>query len=304
MKRCCRFLIVFSLLSLTVILGCTVIVRDEVPPQKRTAFKYFSHVVRFNGETIEMIARWYTKSEQNADRIAAHNQNVADFTQALPPNTRILIPRTLLKTDKLMPVEFVIRNSDNRMLIMITPVSFRNREPTATPTETPTATETPTPTPTDTPEPTETPTPTITPTPTKTRVPYSRSRPPADPVKKRALETFENEQFEEFDDEPQAPSGDSIRIPGAVMQDLKRMEPPQAPPKAPPRIERMPAPTVAPPPAAVPDRRPPAPGGFDDQLRPNAKATFSGFDFRDEPEPTISNERKRLLDILKQQNAR
>ena len=290
-----RFTPITALLFLTLIicLSCTVIDRPTVPANQRVSFKYFSHVVRFNGETLGLIARWYTKNEQNADRIAPYNQNLPSTNGALPPNTRILIPRSLLKTEKLMPAEFVVKHADGKFLIMATPpVSFRTGSPsptpTPTPTITPTSTPTPTPTLTPTPQPTSTPEPTTTPEPTSTPEPTLTVPPTPTKTPTPELEPFDLPQPPQNEPNKQLPFG-IIEIPGAVMQDLKDMVPERAGDNQPQQQKRIPRQENL----ELPTEPPPVSPTFNYQDPPEIE----------QPLPTISEERRKLLDQLKKESS-
>ena len=66
---------------------------------------YYVHKVRWEGETLSLIAKWYTGSQKNWKVLAKNNS-------WLEPNDlsighKIFIPRNLLKTKKPMPRDFV-----------------------------------------------------------------------------------------------------------------------------------------------------------------------------------------------------
>lgn len=292
MRRCTP-IVALLFLTLLICLSCTVIDRPTVPVNQRLSYKYFSHVVRFNGETLGLVARWYTKNEQNADRIAQHNLNLTNLNGALAPNSRVLIPRSLLKTEKLMPAEFVMKHADGKFLIMMTPVAFRTGSPSPTPTPTPTITPTDTPTPlptvTPTPQPTSTLEPTPTPDPTSTPEPTSTVPPTATRTAAPELERFDLEQPPHDEPKPnkQLPLG-IIEIPGPIMQDLKDMVPERSgdhqPQQVIPSQQNFDLPSEPPPPVSP---------TFNYQEPPEIE----------QPLPTISDERRKLLDRLKQENA-
>ena len=67
---------------------------------------YYVHKVRWEGETLSLIAKWYTGSQKNWKVLAKDNP-------WLEPNDistghKIFIPRNLLKTKKPMPRDFVV----------------------------------------------------------------------------------------------------------------------------------------------------------------------------------------------------
>ena len=66
---------------------------------------YYVHKVRWEGETLSLIAKWYTGSQKNWKVLAKDNP-------WLEPNDlsighKIFIPRNMLKTKKPMPRDFV-----------------------------------------------------------------------------------------------------------------------------------------------------------------------------------------------------
>ncbi len=105
MKRA-SFLFFLVLLSALVFLaGCvaTSPTPDWQPlaPQK----KFPVHVVQWPGETLPMIAQWYTGQKENWEALANANPNIAP--ERLSPGDRILLPPQLVKTEKKMPREFI-----------------------------------------------------------------------------------------------------------------------------------------------------------------------------------------------------
>jgi len=74
-------------------------------PPVEPAEKHFVHTVKYGGETVSIIAAWYTGDLENWKALASANPN-------LNPNlifegNKILIPESLLKTREPMPKEFV-----------------------------------------------------------------------------------------------------------------------------------------------------------------------------------------------------
>ncbi|MBP1712155.1 MAG: hypothetical protein H6Q42_358 [Deltaproteobacteria bacterium] len=72
-------------------------------PAEKTAFH--THTVRFSGESISIIASWYTGDLENWKALAAANPTI-DPNRIFLGN-KILIPENMLKTRELMPKEFV-----------------------------------------------------------------------------------------------------------------------------------------------------------------------------------------------------
>ena len=78
------------------------------PPAETEApakITYFTHTVRFSGETVSIIAGWYTGDIENWKAIVEANSNI-DPKRVLVGN-KILIPEDLLKNREPMPQEFV-----------------------------------------------------------------------------------------------------------------------------------------------------------------------------------------------------
>jgi hypothetical protein len=67
----------------------------------------FVHKVRWQGETLSIIAKWYTGKAGNWKKLA--NTNAKFDPVRLQKGYKILIPRPLLKTTADMPEDFVRR---------------------------------------------------------------------------------------------------------------------------------------------------------------------------------------------------
>ncbi len=76
------------------------------PPSEET---YFTHIVKWSGETVSIIATWYTGDIENwkilGEVMLKHNPN-ADIKRIYVGN-KILIPESMLKTREPMPKDFV-----------------------------------------------------------------------------------------------------------------------------------------------------------------------------------------------------
>ena len=66
---------------------------------------YYEHKVRWQGETLSLIAKWYTGSQKNWKVLAKDNSWLEP--NDLSVGHKIFIPRNLLKTKKPMPHDFV-----------------------------------------------------------------------------------------------------------------------------------------------------------------------------------------------------
>lgn len=85
-------------------------IEEPLPPEKPIPEEtYFTHTVRWSGETVSIIAGWYTGDIENwkilAEVILKNNPN-ADVKRIFIGD-KILIPESLMKTREPMPKEFV-----------------------------------------------------------------------------------------------------------------------------------------------------------------------------------------------------
>jgi hypothetical protein len=78
---------------------------EKVKPKLKETF--YVHTVRYYGETISIIAAWYTGDGENWKALARANPKI-DPKSILESN-QILIPERLLKTREAMPQKFVNR---------------------------------------------------------------------------------------------------------------------------------------------------------------------------------------------------
>ncbi len=81
---------------------------------KRTSTKQlsFAHKVRWEGETLSLIAEWYTGSQKNWKALAKANSWL-DPDNILPGH-KVFIPRSLLKTRKPMPRNFALSSTNRK----------------------------------------------------------------------------------------------------------------------------------------------------------------------------------------------
>jgi hypothetical protein len=75
----------------------------QPPPEPKP--ESYTHEVRWPGETLSHIARWYTGSQVNWRKIARANADLEPLSINI--GDRILIPEELLKTRKPMPREYL-----------------------------------------------------------------------------------------------------------------------------------------------------------------------------------------------------
>ena len=76
-------------------------VRPPPPPE----VKYLNHKIKWPGENLALIARWYTGSANNWVRLVEANPGIEP--RRIKIGDSILIPEDLLKTREPMPIEFL-----------------------------------------------------------------------------------------------------------------------------------------------------------------------------------------------------
>lgn len=79
--------------------------------QAAKSTSYYVHKVRWEGETLSLIAKWYTGSQKNWRVLAKDNPWLEP--DKLSTGHKIFIPRNLLKTKKPMPRDFVYASKSN-----------------------------------------------------------------------------------------------------------------------------------------------------------------------------------------------
>jgi LysM repeat protein len=75
---------------------------EPEPPKKPT---YYGHTVRWTGESLSIIAKWYTGSSENWKGLAKANPKINPSRIYI--GQKIRIPENLLKTREPMPQSFV-----------------------------------------------------------------------------------------------------------------------------------------------------------------------------------------------------
>jgi hypothetical protein len=135
-------------ISLTVIItlnliaqGCSILSDTEpahvdIETQNQ---EIFIHTVNYPGETLELIGRWYTGGKMQRARIQKSNPSLTNGL--LPLGTRVEIPHEIMSTDKLLPVEYVKKNSQESSspFILNTPLENADSEAITELTAVPTA---------------------------------------------------------------------------------------------------------------------------------------------------------------------
>ena len=80
---------------------------QEAPPVKKES--YYTHTIKWDGETLFLVALWYTGDRENwkvlAEVITQNNPNAN--IHVIRRGDKILIPESILKTRDPMPKEFV-----------------------------------------------------------------------------------------------------------------------------------------------------------------------------------------------------
>jgi len=89
-------------------------VAAEVPRSTPAKPRFYVHKIRWSGETLSHIARWYTGSTKNWKAIVKFNPGINP--KLILIGDKILIPEDLLKTRQPMPREFLtasVRKKDS-----------------------------------------------------------------------------------------------------------------------------------------------------------------------------------------------
>jgi hypothetical protein len=108
MKRTLSFPLLFLLFSgiscLVWLTGCAML--GETGGQAEEAKpEVYVHTVEWPGETLPMIAQWYTGNKDNGKILAKTNPTIA--ADRLVAGDQVLIPLELVKNNKGMPKEFI-----------------------------------------------------------------------------------------------------------------------------------------------------------------------------------------------------
>ena len=77
----------------------------EWKPAESVSRPPFIHTVKYPGETLPVISRWYTGNVNNWEALADANPNI-DY-ENMAPGTRIFIPENLLKTTEPLTQAFI-----------------------------------------------------------------------------------------------------------------------------------------------------------------------------------------------------
>jgi hypothetical protein len=109
-----RSLALLGLALLWIIAGCATVdkyvaqINKKLPSwanKSRPKGTYYFHTVRYPGESLSVIARWYTGDVENWRYLAQANPKLAP--ERIGIGTTVFIPENLLHTKKAMPKEFV-----------------------------------------------------------------------------------------------------------------------------------------------------------------------------------------------------
>ncbi len=105
MKKILTLVLILSVLTFTGS-GCV------IPNEKQDVWRpvqpkqtSFVHMVQWPGETLPVVAKWYTGDDSNWQFLADANPNINP--ERLSAGNKIFIPEDLLKTRKPMPKEFI-----------------------------------------------------------------------------------------------------------------------------------------------------------------------------------------------------
>ena len=78
---------------------------EAAPAKQAPEVPYYVHTVKFRGESVSIIAGWYTGDIQNWKVLAEHNPEINP--NRIFEGNKILIPENMMKTKAPMPKEFV-----------------------------------------------------------------------------------------------------------------------------------------------------------------------------------------------------
>jgi hypothetical protein len=82
--------------------------RIQVPPE----VKYFNHIIKWPGENLSLIARWYTGDAKNWRRLVEVNPGIKP--RRIKIGDSILIPEDLLMRRRPMPIEYLSPATDKK----------------------------------------------------------------------------------------------------------------------------------------------------------------------------------------------
>lgn len=99
-----------TIFCLACLAGCAV--SDDKAGQFEDSQDVYVHTVEWPGETLPMIAQWYTGSKENWKILSQTNPKLA--SRQLAVNDQILIPIALVKNSQKMPEEFLATFSEKK----------------------------------------------------------------------------------------------------------------------------------------------------------------------------------------------
>jgi hypothetical protein len=85
---------------------------EPVAPSSTPEVKFFTHTIKWPGENLIRISRWYTGSGQNWLSIVAANPSIDPRRIKIGDN--ILIPVSLLKTSQPMPISYFAPKAEKK----------------------------------------------------------------------------------------------------------------------------------------------------------------------------------------------
>lgn len=98
------FLLFATIFCLACVAGCAVS-GDTSGQADEAREDVYVHTVEWPGETLPMIAQWYTGNKDNGKILAKTNPGIA--SEHLAVGDQVLIPLELVKNNKSMPREFL-----------------------------------------------------------------------------------------------------------------------------------------------------------------------------------------------------
>jgi hypothetical protein len=105
--------------------GCNLIAaqkpKTEWKPAETVTRPPYIHTVKYPGETLRIISKWYTGDVNNWEALAEANPNINH--EKMPAGSKIFIPENLLKTTEPLTEEYITSyNQEGKPVQEITPV--------------------------------------------------------------------------------------------------------------------------------------------------------------------------------------
>ena len=125
MKRKAGLLLLVVGATVLICNGCNLIstnkAKTEWTPAETVTSPPYIHTIKYPGETLRIISKWYTGDVNNWEALAEANPNIN--YEKMPTGSRIFIPENLLKTTEQLTEEYIISyNQEGKTVQEIKPV--------------------------------------------------------------------------------------------------------------------------------------------------------------------------------------